>query len=347
MRSDQSAGPVPRRRVVAALIVLLLAVTLLAVGCGDDDDDEAAQGGGDVTMKVGTAPIADPAPLFVGVEEGFFEDEGVTVEPEFVETGGVAVAAVVEGSLQAGFSNSVAIMSAFEKGLDLRVVSVAASGGETTEQGYEPLVVAEDSDIEEPADLEGKTIAISALKTIDEVTTKVALENAGVDVSSVEFVEVPRPDMAAAVARGRVDAATLVEPFAVEALETGDFRVVLDAFADAFSDVPVVAYFTTQSYAEQNPDAIAGFGNAIRKALQFSQENPEAVQEIIPTYTDIPSDIADSMKIPQWVPPSRGEWDLEYSKQKMTELAEAAVEYGVLEEVPDMDELFLEPEEQE
>jgi ABC-type nitrate/sulfonate/bicarbonate transport system substrate-binding protein len=48
------------------------------------------------------------------------------------------------------------------------------------------------SDIQEPADLEGKTIAINTLNNISQLTVTAALDSEGVDTSTLHFVEVPR-----------------------------------------------------------------------------------------------------------------------------------------------------------
>jgi NitT/TauT family transport system substrate-binding protein len=331
------------KRAVPAMVLAALAV--LAAGCGGDDEGggggASSGGGGDTaTVKVASAPVGDVAPLFLGVKQGFFEKQKLTVQEQFVESGAVVVPAVVRGSFQAGFANSVTVMSAAAQGLGLRVVAVASSGGESADQGYEPLMVTKKSGIADAKGLEGKTIAVSSLDSIDQIATQEALQAKGVDLGKVKFIEIPRPDMLAALDSGRVDAATLVEPFAVQADETGKYKAVLDVFADAAKNVPVAVYFTSKEYAEANEDALGRFAGALHESLVYANENPDGIREIIPTYTQISAELAADMRIPQWVPPSTGEWDIDTAKAQMTMLAEAAVEHGVLNEVPDMEELF-------
>lgn len=325
------------------LMVGLCSVSMLVgTACGGDEGDggEGGAEGADATLKVASSPIGDVAPLFLGVEEGFFEQEGLTIEEQFVESGAVVVPAVVRGSVQAGFANSITVLSAQQQGLGLRILGIASSGGETSDQGYEPLVVAKDSGIVDAQDLEGGTIAISSLDSIDQIATMEALEKQGADLATIEFIEVPRPDMLAALDAGRVDAATLVEPFAVQAEETGEYETVLDVFADAAENIPVAVYFTTEEYASSEEDLVSRFSAALQESLAFSSDNPDAIREIIPTYTEISPELAESMLIPEWVPPSTGEWDPETAEAQMTMLADLAVKHGVLTEVPDMGELF-------
>ena len=44
-------------------------------------------------IKLGIIPIADVAPVFIGIEQGFFEDEGLTVSTEFAQGGAASIPA--------------------------------------------------------------------------------------------------------------------------------------------------------------------------------------------------------------------------------------------------------------
>jgi NitT/TauT family transport system substrate-binding protein len=59
-------------------IVCSLALAAVA-GCGGDDNGGGGGGGGTeaakpTTIKVGTIPIADVAPLYLGIKKGFFTE---------------------------------------------------------------------------------------------------------------------------------------------------------------------------------------------------------------------------------------------------------------------------------
>ena len=75
---------------IAAMLVALACVAGIAA-CGDDDSGGGGGGdGGPTTLKVGVIPIADVAPLYLGMKQGFFEDEQLTIEPQLAE-GGAAI----------------------------------------------------------------------------------------------------------------------------------------------------------------------------------------------------------------------------------------------------------------
>src|ERR687894_1577470 len=182
------------------LVALGIAAALVAGGCGDDE--EAGGGGGQAeqtTLRVGVIPIADVAPLYLGVKQGFFEDQSLKIEPQLAEGGAAITPAVLSGDFQIGFSNTVSLLIAASKDLPVTIISQGVLGGKTEEEAWADLLVLKDGPIKEPKDLEGRTIAVNTLKNICEVTIKASLEEEGVAVDKLEFTEVPFPDMNAAL----------------------------------------------------------------------------------------------------------------------------------------------------
>ena len=118
-------------RRVPLLIALVFA---LVAGCGDDGG--SGGGGGDgggasepVTLKVGVIPIADVAPLYLGMDKGFFEEEGLTIEPQLAEGGAAIVPSVVSGDYQIGFSNTTSLIIAASKKLPIQIISQGVLAG--------------------------------------------------------------------------------------------------------------------------------------------------------------------------------------------------------------------------
>ena len=75
----------------------------------------AAEGRGadeQTTLTVGVIPIADVAPLYLGIKEGFFEEENLKIEPQLAEGGAAITPAVLSGDFQIGFSNTVSLLIA-------------------------------------------------------------------------------------------------------------------------------------------------------------------------------------------------------------------------------------------
>ncbi|MEA2177392.1 MAG: NitT/TauT family transport system substrate-binding protein [Solirubrobacteraceae bacterium] len=322
------------RRLLTALAV----VALLALGaCGGDDDETASSGGsgsGEVTkVKVGVLPISNVAPLYVGMKQGFFEEEGLEVEPVPAQSGNEIVTAMVSGDLQFGFLGFVPMMAAVSKELPLKVVASSDTGAEKAEDEWTVIVVGKDSPIKDVADLAGKTIAVNALKGVGEVDVKAALDKRGVDPDSIKLLEVPFPEMPAALERKRVDAIWAPEPFLSSVLGDGG-REIEAPLTTLGPNYPNGTYSTTEKQLAEDEDVVAAFTRAINKSMQYATENPDAARATIPEFSQIPKEVAEKIRLPLWPVP--------IDTAKVSELGDYAVKYKVIESNPPPEELIWE-----
>jgi NitT/TauT family transport system substrate-binding protein len=313
---------------VLAVALVLLALPLVAA-CGGDSSDSSSGGSstnssGDaakaVTLKVGVLPIADVAPLYVGMKQGFFSAEKLTIKPAVAEGGAAVVPAVMSGDDQIGFSNVVSLMLAKEKNLPITPINAGVQAAGSPSEAWDALL-APKGGVTDLKQLEGKKVSVNTLKNLPEVAVRNSLEAAGVDASKVSFVEIPFPDVGAALDSKRVDAAFAVEPFVGSAVAAGA-KPLAQPFEQLAPDLTIAEYFTTEKYAKENPDVVARFQRAMNKSLEYSQAHPEAVREIIPTYTKTPKAAAAKMTLPKW--------STEVNAEAMNKQVELSKQYGVL-----------------
>jgi NitT/TauT family transport system substrate-binding protein len=303
---------------------------LLMVACGGDGAESAGEG--PVTLTVGVIPIADVAPLYLGMEEGFFEEEDLTIEPQPAEGGAAIIPAVVSGDNEIGFSNVTSLIIGATENVPVQIISQGVLGGDSPDAAWDAVLVKKGSDIRTPADLEGRSIAVNTLKNVGPLVINTSLRAEGVDFSTVDYVEVPFPDMNAALDGGRVDAVFVVEPFLSQGL-SGGARPILHPYEETAPNFTVATYFSSSQYIEQNPDVIDRFVRAMNRSLEYAQSNPERVREIVLTYTEIPEEGAEAMTLPQW--------GRDLNLPSIEQTARLAEEYGFIEEQPDLEELIL------
>jgi NitT/TauT family transport system substrate-binding protein len=314
-----------------AMLLVALACALGVSACGDDDDGGGGAEAEPTTLRVGVIPIADVAPLFLGMEKGFFEEQQLKLDPQFAEGGAAITPAVVSGDFQIGFSNTISLLIAASQDLPVQIISQGVLAGRTEEQAWADLLVLKDGPIKQPKDLEGKTIAVNTLNNICEVTIKASLEKEGVAVDTLKFAEVPFPDMNAALEAGRVDAACVVEPFVSQG-KAGAARGINPFYVRTAPDLTVATYFTSTQYAEENPDVIDRFVEAMNRSLTYAQSHPDEVRQVLLDYTEIPPEAAEQITLPVWRP------DLNVPTIEL--LSELSLKYGLIEEQPDLDELI-------
>jgi NitT/TauT family transport system substrate-binding protein len=324
--------PVWRALALAGVMALVVAA------CGGDDDDEAqsdtteAPASEEMTsISVGVVPVVDVAPLYLGISKGFFEEEGLDVTPVVAQGGAAIVPAVVNGDQEIGFSNVVSLMLAQTQDLPVTIISQGIQATDDADNDTAAIAVPADSDVQEPADLEGKTIAINTLNNISQLTVTAALDSEGVDTSTLNFVEVPLPDMVGQLEAGQIDAAGLVEPFVTTGKDAGMRMIIYDRVATE-PEMTVATYFTSDSYLESNPDQVDAFVRAMNRSLEYATENPDEARQAIADYTEIPPDVLERVVLPLW------QTDLNQASIENT--AGLMVEQGIAQSEPDVDALI-------
>jgi NitT/TauT family transport system substrate-binding protein len=321
------------RPALSLVLTLLLAVgTLSACGGGDD---ETSGGGGEAaqstTLKVGVIPIADVAPLYLGVKKGFFAQRKLKIQPQLAEGGAAIVPAVVSGDFQIGFSNTISLLIAASKNLPVQIISQGVLGGTDEKKAWADLLVLKGGPVKTAKDLEGKTIAVNTLNNICEVTIKASLEPAGVDVSKLKFTEVPFPDMNAALDAKRVDGACVVEPFVSQG-KAGKARGIDPFYIRTAPDLTVATYFASRKFIEGNGDVVDRFVAAMNQSLDYAQQHPDEVRQVLLDYTKIPKAAAEKIELPVW--------RSDLNRPTIERLSALSKKYGLIEEEPDLDELI-------
>jgi NitT/TauT family transport system substrate-binding protein len=327
----------PFTRRATSAVAGLAVVALAASGCGGSDNADTgggADGGGTTemtTVRIGTLPTANAAAMYLGMQEGFFEDENLTVEPTVLQSGNEIITGMVAGDYDFGFVGYISAGIAAGKGVPICVATSSDAAGTSADDDFQVYVAPGNSPIKGPKDLAGKTLGINGLGGVAEVMTKAALDKEGVDPNSVKFIEVPFPEVPAAVAAGRIDAGFTAEPFVTTVLDQGG-KVVFAPQSDLGANYPNGSYAASQQYYEQNSDVNKRFHAAITKSLEYARDNPDAVRAIIPTYTKIPAEVATRMRLPVFTP----DLDNDAIDEQMGFLEK----YGLVDKAPSADDLI-------
>ncbi|MCE0535224.1 ABC transporter substrate-binding protein [Kineosporia rhizophila] len=283
------------------LLASALAGALTLTGCGGSDDEAEgqAQDGGPVSVSVGVIPILDVAPIYLGIEQGFFEKQGLELKMETAQGGAAIVPGVVSGQYQFGFSNTTSLLIAASQNLPLKVVTNGVNSTGEKGKDFGGIVVPQDSPIQTAADLAGKRVAVNTLKNINTTTTNKVVRDAGGDPSQISYTELPFPEIPAAVAGGDVDAGQVVEPFLTIAKQQG-MREIASNFAQTDPNLNVGLYFTSQQYAGENAEVVQKFTSAMQESLKYANDNPEEAREVLSTYTEIEPAVQEAVTLPSW-----------------------------------------------
>lgn len=310
----------PRRLGTGAVATLTLTLVLSACS-GADGSDEA-----DGAISLGYFPLVHTATAVEAEEAGLFDDAGLDVELVATAGGAQAIPGLMAGDYDVTYANYTSAILAAQQGLPL--VFVAGNDVGATDHG---IFVAADSPIQQVADLEGGTFAVNNLQNIGTVAIKAQLEDAGVDPDDVSLVEMPYPDMQAALDRGDVDAIWQVEPFQASATAAG-LRKIGDLFAGPVEGMPVAGWVTTREFAAEHGDDLDALREALADAAAQLDGDRERLVELVPTYTQVGAEVVEAVELPSW--------DAELDAEEVQRTADLMLEYGIIDEAFDVEPML-------
>jgi NitT/TauT family transport system substrate-binding protein len=313
---------------LALVVVAVLSVALAAVVSSVDSTAATPKKPPFAKIKVQAIPIASIAPLYVGLDKHFFQQENLGVEIVINFQGGAAnLAPVIAGDVQIGFSDVVPTMLALKSGVDLVSVAATAASERTRAKSYLAWTVKGDSPIRTARDFAGKTIASNTLNNVVHVTTLATLDKAGVDLSTVKYTVLPLPALIGAVSQGRVDSAQMVEPSLMLAKAEGQ-RPVLYPFVDALPNGGAIStYYSTGEWARKNPGIAARFRRAMNRSTIYASKHPKEVRAALPRYSGTSVELAQKSNMPSFNPKDLG-------PQGVTTLAQLMLKYGFWDSIP-------------
>lgn len=328
----------PRRLMaIAALLACLVAAGCAAPGAsddpgaGEDTSDPPSAGEPEVTdLTVGVLPIVDVAPVHLAIEAGLFADEGLSVTPELVQGGAAAIPALQAGDLDLAYGAWPSFLIANQQGIDLRAVT----DGVAATEGFTQFLAASDSGLEgDPAGMAGMTVALNTLGNIGELVLRETLTDAGLAYDDVTVVEIPFPEMGAALDAGSVDVIWASEPGVTANTTTIGAVTVIDSYVDDMEAFPVAGYFATAEFAAENPNTVAAFTRAVQAAADLLNRDPERLVEVVAGYTELPVELLEDVSFPEY----RGDLDPEQLERVYGKL----LEHGMIEEGLDVSSLVL------
>jgi NitT/TauT family transport system substrate-binding protein len=258
-----------RLRAMQALTGVVAAPSLLA----------RAEAQTPAAIRLGIIPIEPTCSAYYAKENGFYEKAGLDVDIIPGASTPALAAAVVTGTFDISYTTVSTIATAHARGIPF--VIIAPDGVVNGTKAIGGIVVPVNSPLQKAKDFNGKTFGASGLNTLAEYLPRAWVAKNGGDSSTLKFVEIPFPQVADALAAGRIDAAYLVEPFIGIAKQRNLARL-LTTGDDAIAPVYLAsAWFATVAWTKAHPDLVARFATAMAEAGRWANANPAKVVPII------------------------------------------------------------------
>ena len=309
-----------RSAFIAGAAALAAAPTALLAAPGDP-----------AVIRAGTIPADVSAVITYADDLGYFKEVGLDVEISLFQSGPVIAPAVIGGTLDVGAANIASIAAARERGLPLKFFAPASIATQTTLT--DPVMVRKDSPVKSAADLNGKTVAIVAMKTMQHAAFLLWVDKHGGDSKTIKMIEIPFPEMVAALDSGRVDAAIPSEPFASMGLAAN--RLLGSVYGSLPATILVFGFFSTDAWLEAHPDLAVKFAGAIRKAAVWANAHPKESALLLTKFTKVDPAVAATM--------TRAVYATSLDPALLQPVLDNAVRYGMLDKPLDANELIWKP----
>jgi len=288
-----------------------------------------------LSIKIGHLPIVGDLPVFVAVEQGFFEDEGLDVDLVELHSGNEAISALVTGRTQMHGTVGCSSLFTIEAKMPGKLKAIM-SAEETADKYGANIVVRNDLLLQSLEDLKGRKLGTYAGLT-HLLTAKLILRNLMDPDTDVEIVQVEPRLQIQALAAKQFDCLLSIEPYPTIAVEKGIARILEPNVRSRFIVAPFWAAGTVVSgkFARENPDICRKFINALGKAVDFIEEREEEARQYIAKYTPLEDDIAGKVRLYRWS--KLGDED----REAVQKLADKYLEAGLIQSRIDINDMFF------
>jgi len=265
---------------ITIIFILLFGLGIFLYVINKKDEDTSL-------IKVRLAEVAHSifyAPLYVAIENNYFEEEGLELELILTSGADKVSAAVLSNTVEIGFSGPEAAIYVYENGEKDYLVTFA---GLTKRDGQFIVARAEMDDFT-IEDLYGKEVLAGRAGGMPILNFINGVKNANGDItkinvnSSIDFASLTGTFLS-----GVGDYVNLFEPNATKLENEGKGYVVASVGALS-GEMPYTAFYARKSYIENNGEVIEAFNKAINKGLDYvaNHSDLEVAEVIIKQFND-------------------------------------------------------------
>ncbi len=224
------------------------------------------------------------APMYVAIEEGYFEEEGIELDLQTGFGADKTMTAVLTGEADIGFMGSESSLYTYVQGIDDQVVNFA----QLTQRAGNFVVAREPIEDFDWSMLVGAEVLGGRAGGMPEMVFEYVLKKNGIDPEEVNIDKsIDFGSTAAAFSGGKGEYSIEFEPY-VTSLEVKGDGYIVASLGEASGYVPYTAFSATASYLEEHADTVQGFVNALQKGLDYvnSHTAEEIAAVIAPQFTE-------------------------------------------------------------
>jgi NitT/TauT family transport system substrate-binding protein len=224
-----------------------------------------------ITLRVALFPYSSYAPFYFAEAEGFFAEQGITIEWVDFTRQTEAVAALASGQIDAGGGVlDAGSMSAIGQGTGLMIVADKGYVDPEAACPYGAWMIRKDlyesGELNDLKNLKGRKVVVPKTGFFEYAMDQL-LAPVGLSVSDLEVVDMPGPARLEALTTGAVDVAQMGEPWITRALASGE-AVVWYPFEETQPNAQYAVVWFGPTLTKENPEAGRRFMVAYMKGVQ-------------------------------------------------------------------------------
>ena len=259
---------------LAVGLVLLLCI-LSCFGCGNKGTDAGL-------TKVTLNEVAHSifyAPMYVAIEEGYFEEAGIDLELATGFGADKTMTAVLTGEADIGFMGSESSIYTYAQGTENPVINFA----QLTQRAGNFVVAREPIEDFTWDMLKGQEVLGGRAGGMPQMVFEYVLKKHGMDPKTDLSIDqsIDFGSTAAAFSGGKGAFTIEFEPHAT-GLEMNKEGYIVASLGEESGYVPYTAFSATKQYIEENPEIVQAFTNALQKGLDYvNSHTPEEIANVI------------------------------------------------------------------
>jgi len=222
------------------------------------------------TVKVGALRLSNTAPIFIGMDKGFFEFEGIKVEPVWFKAAQPIAVAMATGDIDIGATGLTAgLYNSIAQGM--KVAIVADKGREWP--GYKLTALLVDTEqwktgVRDLKDLKGKRVGITQIGSTFHYMLGNILEKKGMSLNDVKVVPLGSlTTMRDALITHQIESVFLNQPFVTAMEKNGTGNILL--WVGDHLPYQIAAIFYGEKLMKNRPPAISFMKGYIRSCRYY------------------------------------------------------------------------------
>lgn len=293
-----------------SLLGVALVLSVVALSCGDSSSDTtttsddvaattvAATSAAPVTVKVATLPFITFAPYYIGIEEGYFAEQGIEVELVDFAVAEEILPALSSGQVDvSGGLVSAGMFNAISRGADIKLTADKGNiePGSCTNFsliGRKSLIEA--GALDSPSQLAGLTINAVPTTWLEYYLWEV-LREGDLTLDDITQENLASPAVAEAMNQEALDVAAFAEPF-VTFLAADGHVPVLDLPQDILPNATAAVMLYGPALLGDNRDAGTRFmAGYLKSVAQYAEGKIERNIDIVEAFTQLPRGVLETM----------------------------------------------------